>query len=233
MTVKTIKTVFDGIDESTTQHGTFYYVNVMFADESLGSVGSTDKARAEERRARLAELVGKAVDFELESKPKTKTGREAWKIKSWEGAPGTQHVATGQPSSNGGRSASKFDADEQRSIDARKALEEAVKLAQANGVGDVDWVVETITRFFAAMQKCKQSPVADTRQEPAGQAPADAGEAVTPSASPVPSEERDTVLGILREKLGSDARITFRLKKAVGEATVEELWSLAEAVEKE
>ena len=99
---KTVSSVIDDINEwAHPQYGTTYYVTAIFTDESVGSVGRKDQDAALEVQGLLRESIGQELDFTLEPKGQTKTGRDKFTIKGF-GTPGGAATYTA-PSPGSGR----------------------------------------------------------------------------------------------------------------------------------
>ena len=136
---KTVSSVIDDINEwAHPQYGTTYYVTAIFTDESVGSVGRKDQDAALEVQGLLREAIGQELDFTLEAKGQTKTGRDKFTIKGF-GTPGgaATYTAPGvqggvvAPSAGGaGRTRSpEHDQFIQERMDRRTALMQAVTMA--------------------------------------------------------------------------------------------------------
>ena len=100
---KTVSSVIDDINEWQGPNGTIYYVTAFFTDESVGSAGRKDMDAALELQGLLQEAIGQELDFVLEPKKPTKSGKEAWKILGF-GTPGgaATYTAPGVPVTHGG-----------------------------------------------------------------------------------------------------------------------------------
>ena len=85
---KTVSSVIDDINEWPNPHGgSIFFVTCMFTDETGGSVGRKDRDAALEVQGLLREAIGQELDFPLEAKGQTKTGRDKFTIKGF-GTPG-------------------------------------------------------------------------------------------------------------------------------------------------
>jgi hypothetical protein len=87
---KTVSSVIDDINEWKNPHreGEFvYYVTAFFTDGEVGSAGRKDMDAALEVQGLLQEAIGQELDFTLEPKAPTKSGKPAWKILGF-GTPG-------------------------------------------------------------------------------------------------------------------------------------------------
>lgn len=104
---KTVASVFDDIKPHTNQYGTTYYVNCMFTDDSVGSVGRKDEEAAELVHRQLQDAIGEALDFTVEDAGTSQTGRQKWKITGF-GPPGgaATYTAPGVQGSGGSGAAS-------------------------------------------------------------------------------------------------------------------------------
>jgi hypothetical protein len=153
VTLKEVASVIDDINEWENPHrpGEFvYYVTAFFTDGDVGSAGRKDLDAAVEVRGLLQETIGEELDFTLEPKKPTKSGKAAWKILGF-GTPGGAATYTapgvqggGAPSVSGGtRSRPPEPSSEQASIRASVALKAAADFVGHDGTyGDVLRVAE-------------------------------------------------------------------------------------------
>jgi hypothetical protein len=104
MTLKEVASVIDDINEWQGPHGSIFYVTAIFTDESVGSVGRKDHDAALEVQGLLREAIGQELDFTLEPKGQTKSGREKFNIKGF-GIPGgaATYTAPGVQGDGGAR----------------------------------------------------------------------------------------------------------------------------------
>jgi len=148
---KTVSSVIDDINEwERTPGNTIYYVTAIFTDESVGSVGRKDHDAALEVQGLLREAIGQELDFTLEAKGQTKTGRDKFTIKGF-GTPGgaATYTAPGVQGGGGGLGPAFANAHQSRTrspehdqfiqerMDRRTALMQAVVAAGADGVRHV------------------------------------------------------------------------------------------------
>jgi hypothetical protein len=181
VTLKEVSSVIDDINEWLGPNGTIYYVTAIFTDESVGSAGRKDHDAALEVQGLLREAIGQELDFTLEPKGQTKSGREKFNIKGF-GTPGgaATYTAPGVqgsgnasspvgagPSRTGGRSPEP--SSEQASIRASVALKAAVDAAIERGdrITDINVVLEYADAFNAWMlEKTSEPALSAYRQEP-------------------------------------------------------------------
>ena len=103
MTNKVVSSVIDDINEwENPRGGSVFYVTAIFTDESVGSAGRKDHDAALEVQGLLREAIGQELDFTLEPKGQTKSGREKFNIKGF-GTPGGAATYTA-PGVQGGES---------------------------------------------------------------------------------------------------------------------------------
>jgi hypothetical protein len=105
VTLKEVASVIDDINEWPNPHGGYiYFVTAIFTDESVGSAGRKDHDAALEVQGLLREAIGQELDFTLEPKGQTKSGREKFNIKGF-GTPGGAATYTAPGVQGGGVSA--------------------------------------------------------------------------------------------------------------------------------
>ena len=145
MTLKEVASVIDDINEWKNPHreGEFvYYVTAFFTDGEVGSAGRKDMDAALEVQGLLQEAIGQELDFTLEPKAPTKSGKPAWKILGF-GTPGGAATYTAPGVQGGGaeprgpsagvvRTARSPEHDQfiQERMDRRTALMQAVNLPE-------------------------------------------------------------------------------------------------------
>ena len=139
---KTVASVIDDINEWKNPHreGEFvYYVTAFFTDGEVGSAGRKDMDAALEVRGLLQEAIGQELDFTLEPKAPTKSGKPAWKILGF-GTPGGAATYTapgvqgsGERTTGGGNSAPRGTRSPEQIDDIRRAV--ALKAAALWGQG--------------------------------------------------------------------------------------------------
>jgi hypothetical protein len=155
---KTVSSVIDDINEWNSPNGTIYYVTAIFTDESVGSAGKKNYDAALEVQGLLREVIGVELDFTLEPKGQTKTGREKFNIKGF-GTPGGVATYTA-PGVQGTGAPTQTNASRSRSPEpfgrspehfaAEAALRAAVEAAAVDGITGIlkyaeafyDWMLE-------------------------------------------------------------------------------------------
>lgn len=114
------------------QRGTTYYINVRFADGDGGSLGKQDAQKAHDLIQQLTMLIGTTCEYVLEDRgKKTQDGKTNWTIKGFPGyeAPsfaGGGGGGGGSFSGGGGRRSPEHQSIEQRCMNRRTALMQAV-----------------------------------------------------------------------------------------------------------
>jgi hypothetical protein len=100
MTTKTVSWVAPEVNAYEGTKGTTYYVNVSFTDDTTGSLGKKDQAKADDLRMQLETLKGTASEFGLEDTGKLNgKGQPKYKIKSFPG----YEPAPYEPGNTGGK----------------------------------------------------------------------------------------------------------------------------------
>jgi hypothetical protein len=192
VTLKEVSSVIDDINEwENPRGGSVFYVTAIFTDESVGSAGRKDHDAALEVQGLLREAIGQELDFTLEPKGQTKSGREKFNIKGFGTpggaatytAPGVQGAATSQEGTTvpagvravssrprspepSGEQAFRTPAD----FRAEKALEAAVDAvrpsshAPAARQGDINAILEYADAFNAWMLEKTSEPSSAYRQ---------------------------------------------------------------------
>jgi hypothetical protein len=154
---KTVASVIDDINEWQGPHGSVFYVTAIFTDESVGSAGRKDHDAALEVQGLLREAIGQELDYVLEPKGQTKTGRDKFKILGF-GTPGGAATYTAPGIQGGGgpsnaaqgpaRGRSPEPSSEQASIRASVALKAAVEFGVPRA-DDINGVLEHADVFNA------------------------------------------------------------------------------------
>jgi hypothetical protein len=176
MSLKEIASVIDDINEWENPHrpGEFvYYVTAFFTDGDVGSAGRKDLDAAVEVRGLLQEAIGEELDFTLEPKKPTKSGKAAWKILGFGTpggaatytAPGVQGASgstapgdSGRPGpARGTRSPEPFSEQAFRTPDHFR-VERALEYAVGTGVKDINIVLEYADAFNAWMLEKTSEP---------------------------------------------------------------------------
>jgi len=161
---KTVASVIDDINEwENPRAGYVYYVTAMFSDESVGSVGKLTKADAETVQAQLRDAIGEELDFTLEPKKPTKSGRVAWKITGF-GVPGEEPAYTAPGVQGGGAAAAIHvprgrspEHDVDASIRAAVALKAAASFLSMTAVS-MERVLEVAEFFEEWLQRKASEP---------------------------------------------------------------------------
>ena len=192
---KTVSSVIDDINEwPNPQDGgrIVYYVTAFFTDGEVGSAGRKDMDAALEVQGLLQEAIGQELDFTLEPKKPTKSGKAAWKIVGF-GTPGGAATYTAPGVQGGGdaaspgrvapvglaRARSPEPSNEQASIRASVALKAAVELLrpaqEKHETGQVtpDLVIAVAEWMYEWLEKKTSEPAPSAYPQPVVAAPSE------------------------------------------------------------
>jgi hypothetical protein len=153
----------DDLNPYESRHGTIWYVNCMFTDDSVGSVGKKTEESALTVQRQLQDAIGEELDFQVEDDGTSGAGRQKWKIIGF-GVPGEEPAYTapsvqgggsgvGGPVSSPRRSRPPEPSNEQASIRAAVAVKAAVELG-----GDINTVLENADVINAWMLEKTSEP---------------------------------------------------------------------------
>jgi hypothetical protein len=169
---KTVSSVIDDINAWERTPGSFiYYVTAIFTDESVGSVGRKDHDAALEVQGLLREAIGQEMEFTLEAKGQTKTGRDKFNIKGF-GTPGGAATYTAPGVQGGAVAATGTPVSRQRSpeqdvsIRASVAIKAAVELG-----GDINTVFENADAINAWLVEKTSEPASSAYENGSGTVP--------------------------------------------------------------
>lgn len=166
MTIKTVSSVIDDINEWESPRGGYvYYVTAMFTDESVGSVGKKTKADAELVQRQLQDAIGEPLEFALEDGGISQGGRQKWKIRDF-AAPGVQ--GDGGTSAPAGAAPSRGrppEHDVEASIRAAVALKAAANFCGPRETYRLPEVIEMAESFDAWLAKKASEPASSAYGE--------------------------------------------------------------------
>jgi hypothetical protein len=207
---KTVASVMDELNLYESRHGTIWYVNCMFTDDSVGSVGKKTEESALTVQRQLQDAIGEELDFHVEDGGTSKAGRQKWKIIEFR-APGAGTVSSGGDNPNEGPrphlGSTPSRSTDQASIRASVAVKAAVELG-----GDINTVLENADAFNAWMLEKTSEPAlsayvdeSGTVRQSASELPAGAGSETT-SAPRMESPDEDSGGGESLSRVGADPR---------------------------